>query len=427
MEYSGTPFFMPIGYALKNQTADYQYMIKHYQFILSELPIFAALINIQKSKKKKNMSIRKRMNVLFGTLLLTGSLFSQNVCVSTPETSLVLSAPVGGELKHVYYGDKLSEVDLQNINLTGTPDMPAYPVYGLNCPGESALAVKHADGNMTLQMEIVQVKTSKEGNAEITAIELKDKVYPFYVNVYYKAYQDADVIETWTEIRHQEKKPVILNQFASAFLPIRRGNVWLSHLYGSWANEGRLCQEALEPGMKVIKNKDGVRNSHTSHAEVMFSLDGKPQENTGCVIGAALCYSGNYKLRIDTHDDEYHRFFAGINEENSAYSLKKDEIFRTPELALTYSNEGLSGSSRNFHRWARLHKLAHGTVPRKILLNSWEGVYFDVNQTGMDQMMSDIASMGGELFVMDDGWFGDKYPRKNDSSSLGDWVVGNKI
>ena len=415
-------------YALENQTTDYQYMIKHYQFILSELPIFAALINIQKSKKKKNMSIRKRMNVLFGTLLLTGSLFSQNVCVSTPETSLVLSAPVGGELKHVYYGDKLSEVDLQNINLTGTPDMPAYPVYGLNCPGESALAVKHADGNMTLQMEIVQVKTSKEGNAEITAIELKDKVYPFYVNVYYKAYQDADVIETWTEIRHQEKKPVLLNQFASAFLPIRRGDVWLSHLYGSWANEGRLCQEALEPGMKVIKNKDGVRNSHTSHAEVMFSLDGKPQENTGCVIGAALCYSGNYKLRIDTHDDEYHRFFAGINEENSAYSLKKDEIFRTPELALTYSNEGLSGSSRNFHRWARLHKLAHDTIPRKILLNSWEGVYFDINQTGMDQMMNDIASMGGELFVMDDGWFGDKYPRKNDSSSLGDWVVDkNKL
>lgn len=374
------------------------------------------------------MSIRKRMNVLFGALLLTGSLFSQNVCVSTPKTSLVLSAPTGSELKHVYYGNKLTETDLQNIELAGTSDMPAYPVYGLNCPGESALAVKHGDGNMSLQMEVVEVKTEKAGNAEVTIIEMKDKVYPFYVSVYYKAYQDADVIETWTEIRHQEKKPVELNQFASAFLPVRRGDVWLSHLYGSWANEGRLSQEPLEPGMKVIKNRDGVRNSHTSHAEIMFSLDGKPQENTGNVIGAALCYSGNYKLRIDTHDDEYHRFFAGINEENSAYSLKKDEVFRTPELALTYSNEGLSGSSRNFHRWARLHKLAHGTVPRKILLNSWEGVYFDINQTGMDQMMNDIASMGGELFVMDDGWFGDKYPRKNDSSSLGDWVVDkNKL
>ena len=70
----------------------------------------------------------------------------------------------------------------------------------------------------------------------------------------------------------------------------------------------------------------------------------------------------------------------------------------------------------------------HGDKERKILLNSWEGVYFDINQEGMDQMMADIASMGGELFVMDDGWFGNKYPRKTDNSSLGDWVVDkNKL
>ena len=174
------------------------------------------------------------------------------------------------------------------------------------------------------------------------------------------------------------------------------------------------------------RNKDGVRNSHTAHAEVMFSLDGKPQENTGNVIGAALCYSGNYKLRIDTDDSEYHHFYAGINEDNSSYNLPKGEVFRTPELALTYSKEGLSGSSRNFHRWARIYKLAHGTSLRKILLNSWEGVYFDINEQGMDQMMSDIESMGGELFVMDDGWFGDKFPRKSDNSSLGDWKVDKR-
>ncbi len=373
------------------------------------------------------MNLKKRMNLLLGALLLVGSLPAQNVCVSTPKTSLVLSAPVGGELKYLYYGNRLSETDLQNIEAVEATKT-AYPVYGLSCPTEVALAVKHPDGNMTLQLEVVKVTTGNENNAVKTIIELKDKVYSFFVNVCYRAWQDADVIETWTEISHQEKKPVVLSQFASAYLPIRRGNVWMSHLYGSWANEGRLIQEPLEPGMKVIKNKDGVRNSHTAHAEVMFSLDGKPQENEGTVIGAALCYSGNYKLRIDTHDDEFHHFFAGINEENSAYTLKKDELFRTPELALTYSDEGLSGSSRNFHRWARLHKLAHGTTPRKILLNSWEGVYFDINQQGMGQMMNDIASMGGELFVMDDGWFGDKYPRKNDSSSLGDWVVDkNKL
>lgn len=360
------------------------------------------------------------------SILATNTLFAQNICISTPNTSLVLKAQKGGELKYLYYGNKLSETDFENIEQAGNCNHNAYPVYGMNCPGEVALSVKHADGNMSTQMSVVDVDTYKDEQTTVTSIKLKDNVYPFYVDVYYKAYSDVDMIETWTEISHTEKKPVLLTQYSSAYLPIRRGNVWLSHLYGSWANEGQLAQEQLEPGMTVIKNKDGVRNSHTSHSEVMFSLDGKPQENKGRVIGAALCYTGNYKLRIDTDDSDYHQFYAGINEENSLYSLDKKEVFKTPALAITYSNEGLSGASRNFHKWGRMYKLAHGDKERDILLNSWEGVYFDINQKGMDQMMEDISSMGGELFVMDDGWFGDKYPRNNDSSSLGDWVVDEK-
>lgn len=360
---------------------------------------------------------------LFGT-----SITAQTICISTTNSSLVIDAPTGGELKHLYYGSKLTEVDLKNITYTSNTNLSGYPTYGMNCPTESALSVKHADGNMSTQMEVINVSTDKKEQTIITTVHLKDKVYPFFVDIYYKAYQDVDIIETWTEISHNEKKPITLNQFASAYLPIRRGNVWLTSLYGSWANEGKVCQEPLEPGMKIIKNKDGVRNSHTAHAEIIFSLDGKPEENRGRVIGAALCYTGNYKLRIDTDDSEFHHFYAGINEENSAYKLPKSEVFKTPILALTYSDEGLSGTSRNFHKWGRTYKLAHGNTVRDILLNSWEGVYFDINQEGMNQMMNDIASMGGELFVMDDGWFGNKYPRKSDNSSLGDWTVDkNKL
>ena len=371
---------------------------------------------------------KARTFLLAGAALLASGVWAQGqpVCLSTPETSLVIDAPQGGELKYVYYGAKLDDADLSQIDAVRTCNHAAYPVYGMNTPAEVALSVRHADGNMSTQMVIESVATTKADNTQEVTVRLKDKVYPFYVNVCYRAYQDVDIIETWTEITNEEKKPVVLNQFASAYLPIRRGNVWLSSLYGSWANEGRLVQEPLEPGMKIIKNKDGVRNSHTAHAEVMFSLDGRPQENEGRTIGAALCYTGNYKLRVDTDDSDYHQFFAGINEENSQYQLEKGETFTTPVLALTYSDEGLSGASRNFHRWGRTYKLAHGNVPRKILLNSWEGVYFDINQQGMEQMMADIESMGGELFVMDDGWFGDKYPRKNDSSSLGDWVVDTR-
>ena len=350
------------------------------------------------------------------------------VHISTSRTSLVLDASEGQKLMMLYYGDRLSEDDVRNLKAAGAFNAEAYPAYGMSGASETALAVTHSDGNMSTDLIVDNVEISDKDGGKLAKICLKDKVYPFYVNVCYRTYPDSEVIETWSEIENREKKPVVLTEFYSGFLPLRRGDVWISHLYGSWANEAKLAQEPLMPGMKVIKNKDGVRNSHTAHSEVMFSLDGKPMENSGRVIGAALCYSGNYELKVDTDDSEYHRFFAGINPDNSSYRLASKEVFKTPELALTYSDEGMSGVSRNFHRWGRNHRIAHGDVPRKILLNSWEGVYFDINEAGMDQMMGDIASMGGELFVMDDGWFGVKYPRLTDNCALGDWGVDrNKL
>ena len=353
---------------------------------------------------------------------------SAQIRIATPNTEMVLKAEQGKTLQIQYFGARLSDADLANLQAAGVPNHNAYQPYGFNCASEPAFAATHCDGNMSTVLTVESVSKTEEPAAEVTRIRLKDTVYPLYVTVCYRAYNDVDMIETWTEIENLEKKSVTLTRFDSGYLPVRVGDVWLSHIHGTWAAEGRLVQEPLERGMRVIKNKDGTRNAHTDHSEVMFSLDGKPQENSGRVIGAALCYSGNYELRIDTKDTDYHEFFAGINPDNSAYILAPKEVFKTPELALTYSDEGLSGASRNFHRWGRKYKLAHGDKERKILLNSWEGVYFDINEPGMDQMMGDIASMGGELFVMDDGWFGVKYPRLTDNCALGDWDVDkNKL
>ncbi len=356
-----------------------------------------------------------------GMLALAFSAAAETVHISTPNTSLVLDATKGEQPNFLYYGNSLSGSDLQNLKDAGTPQLNAYPVYGLWPANEAAFAAVHSDGNMTLDMVIDNVSVTKNADGgETTTITITDKVYPFSIDLNYRTFPGLDVIETWTEASHQEKGNVKLTRFMSGYLPIRRSDVHVSQLYGTWANEGRVEEAPLPHGVKMIKNKDGARNSHTAHAEVMISLDGKGNEKDGRVIGAALCYGGNYKLMFDTDDTDYHHFFAGINEENSSYNLKKGEKFTTPPLALTYSEEGLGGVSRNFHKWGRDTRLAHGNEPRKILLNSWEGVYFDINEPGMQQMMTDIAGMGGELFVMDDGWFGQKYPRKNDSTSLGD-------
>ena len=366
----------------------------------------------------------KSMALLMLTMAMPA--MADQVTVNTQGVSLVLDVENGQPAKYLYFGARLDERDKANLSVTANGRMDVYPAYGLNTPAESALALRHADGNMSTALVATGYDSRQEANATVTVIHLKDAVYPVKVDLCYRAYKDVDLIEAWSEITNEEKGTVTLTTFASAMLPIRRGNVWMSHLSGTWASEGYVNNELLTPGKFVIRNADGTRNSHTDHAEVMFSLDGKGQENVGRVIGAALVYGGNYKLKAVTDDTDYHYFFAGINEENSEYHLRKGETFKTPALALTFSNEGLSGASRNFHKWGRKYVLAHGSQLRDILLNSWEGVYFDINQQGMDQMMADIASMGGELFVMDDGWFGTKYQRNSDNCALGDWEVDRK-
>ena len=376
----------------------------------------------------------KRAATIFTFILLSAGVFAQVrtdgpvVAIDTKGMTVLLEARGGEPLRYLYIGERLDSADVGAVPAAGAIRMDAYPAYGQGNIRSDALAVTHWDGNMSTEMAVSSVSIENSEDASTACILLKDRIYDFYVKVFYKAFLDADMVETWTELTSMEKKPVLLRRFDSAFLPLRTGNVWASHLYGSWANEGRLVQEPLERGTLLIENKDGVRNSQTSHSEIMFSLDGKPLENAGTVLGAALCYSGNFRLEVVTDDSDYHKFYAGICPDNSSVSLGRGESFRTPELAFTVSGEGLGGASRNFHDWARAHRLAHGDRERKILLNSWEGVYFDVNESGMAEMMSEIAGMGGELFVMDDGWFGEKYPRVRDRSSLGDWKVDrNKL
>ena len=345
------------------------------------------------------------------------------VNISTANNTLLLDASEGAPLRFLYYGDKVPDSDVAEVVASASTPLDAYPVYGMCANRETAMSVTHPDGNMTLDMGVTGVERRNAGNGGETVVKMADKYYPFDINVHYRTYDGSDVIETWVEAVNRGKGIVVLNEFSSAYLPVRYGNVYLTSFYGTWANESRVEEAPLVHGMKVIKNKDGVRNTHTAQPNVMFSLDGAPAENTGRTIGAALCYGGNYSLRIDTDDSNYHHFFAGINKDNSAYRLAKGETFATPALALTYSDEGKSGVSRNFHRWARKYKVAHGEEPRKVLLNSWEGVYFDIKEQGMADMMADIASMGGELFVMDDGWFGS---RNHDGSGLGDWTANRE-
>ena len=355
--------------------------------------------------------------------VLSGDLSAKDYLISTPSTSLLITATPGEKSKYQYYGSRISENERQGIYDSRLAfGVESYPVFGVNTAGERAMAVTHADGNMSLDLVVEEVKQYTSEDGEITEIQMKDLVYPFVLKQIFKAYKGTDIISTWVEVENNGKKPVTLYRFASAFLPVQRGDNWMTHFHGFWGAESTMDEEKLTNGQKVISNKDGLVNTESDNPSFMLSMDGKPQEEHGQVLGGTLAWTGNYLIKMDVKNTKLN-ISAGINEETAHYVLDPKKTFVTPEFAMTYSTTGKGGVSRAFHRWAREYKLNRGNVPHDILLNSWEGVYFKVNQQGMDQMMESFSAMGGELFVMDDGWFGNKYPRNNATSSLGDWEV----
>lgn len=361
----------------------------------------------------------KRLKFFFLALMMSLAAHAGDIFVNTPKTTLMLSVNEGQTPRISYYGARLKTAQAREVYDAGALGGEAYPAFGRNSFDETALSVTHADGNMSTELAV----TGWRSDDRLTVITMKDRKYDFFVDLCYRSSEGSDIIETWTEIRNGEKKPVKMEQYASGVMTIRQEGAWLTHFHGAWGREAGMTEEPLTEGLKTIVNYDGVRTAMDDRAEVMLSLDGKPQENSGRVIGAALCWTGNYRLRIETRGKYRHTLLAGIDGLHTTYTLKPGETFTTPVLALTYSEEGKGGVSRAFHRWGRNGQLHNGTTLREILLNSWEGVYMNVNQEVCEQMMDGIKELGGELFVVDDGWFGRKYRRTQDDKALGDWVT----
>ncbi|MCM1108087.1 MAG: alpha-galactosidase [Clostridium sp.] len=347
--------------------------------------------------------------------------------LSADRSSLVVTTNDGGTAYYQYFGPKIEDRDIGGFfgiqsNYTGN----TLPLFGLYSSGEKAMAVEMPDGNMSLDLGMTDMQRTADEKGELLVLTFEDKVYPFTVRQFFRRYRDTEVFSTWTELNNRSKKGAMkLLTFASACIPLTRSDNYLTQFHGGWGCENGMSEERIPNGQCTISDKGGLRNAFSSNPGFMISQNGKSLENKGEVFGGNLLWSGNYKTRIIA-DNNSLSVISGINEETSSLTLKAGETFRTPEFVMTFSQEGKGGVSRAFHKWARKYGLAHGDKPRNILLNSWEGVYFNVNQEVMEQMMADIADLGGELFVMDDGWFGDKYPRDNDHTSLGDWTVCQK-
>lgn len=369
--------------------------------------------------------------------LVQQATFAQQVVIpiETKNNALVLQTDANKQVDIIYMGPKLADKSeynqvtamyRQSTDYTGVLNA-AYATAGTRNLFEPAIAVTHADGNNSLDLQYVRHESRKlDDNTSLLSVYLKDPVYNFEVTLYYKSWYNEDVTEQWSEIKHSEKGNVLLHKYASAGLYLKAGSYWLKQYHGDWAKEMQAEEARLTHGIKTLDSKLGARANLFQPPIFMVSLDKPATEDEGTVLYGSLEWSGNFRIDLELDNQDNLRIMAGINNYASTYTLKPGEVFTTPAFLSVLSTNGKGEASRKLHSWARNYKILDGKGNRLTLLNNWEATYFDFNEAKLKELLKDTRKLGVDLFLLDDGWFANKYPRNDDKAGLGDWQENKK-
>ncbi|MCX6206194.1 MAG: alpha-galactosidase [Bacteroidetes bacterium] len=370
--------------------------------------------------------------ILCSLFLLVGKLSSQLVSIPivTQNHAIVLQTDQKKRLNMVYFGKSLSnakeyanvtnEFKFNDDNAGFYPN--TYTPSGTWNLYEPAIQLTHADGNKSLELLYSDHSvTMIDANIELTKVVLKDPLYPIKVTLCYKVWKKENLFEQWSEIEHQEKGNIVLQKYASANLYFTNKDFYLTTFQGEYSKEMQPAETLLQQGIRSIDTKLGTRAMLTQTPNFIVSFGKPASENEGTVMIGQLAWSGNFKLDFEVDSYKNLRLIAGINPYASEYSLAPNQIFKTPSLIYSLSNQGTGEASRNLHNWARKYRILDGEGERLTLLNNWEATYFDFNEPKLTALFKDAKNLGVDMFLLDDGWFGNKYPRNGDNAGLGDW------
>lgn len=365
--------------------------------------------------------------VLFSLWSVSACMASDKVVrIGTNNVDLILKVDGNGRLYQSYFGEKLlNSGDIDNLPIIAE----AYITHGMEDYFEPAIRLTHNDGNPSLLLKYCDKQTlAMADGGECTTITLRDEKYPVEVKLNYTTYPDDDVITTNAVIVHREEKPIVITNYASSMLHLRANDYYLTDFSGDWAREVNMNESKLTFGKRVVDTKLGSRASMFCSPMFILSLDGRSAEQSGPTIMGTLAWTGNFRFTFEVDNRNQLRVISGINPYGSEYTLEANKEFVTPEFIFTYSPSGKGTASRNMHQWARHHRLKDGMGERLSLLNNWEATYFNFNEKELNNLFNEANKLGVDMFLLDDGWFGDKYPRNSDNAGLGDWCVNkNKL
>ncbi|MDO5411550.1 MAG: alpha-galactosidase [Lachnospiraceae bacterium] len=374
----------------------------------------------------------------------------------TKNTTYQMYVEQYGYLLHGYYGRRVADVKMEQLQnyydrgFSGNPNQAGkdrlfsldtaaqeYTSCGIGDYRVSSCGVINRDGSTAADLRYVGYKiyegkyaipglpAAYDNNDECETLEvtLEDPYTGLRVVLYYAVFEAQDIITRNVRFENAGVDTLTLNRAMSVCLDMQPGDWDVMHFHGRHCME-RQPERLRQPhGITRISSKRGT----SSHQHNPFVILASPEatETNGDCYGAMLVYSGDFAAEIEMDQFNQTRLVMGINSETFSWQLESGASFETPEVLLGFTHEGFSALSGMYHRFIR-NNICRGkykNTRRPVLVNNWEGTYFDFNQEKLIAIAEEASSLGIELFVLDDGWFG---KRDDDYSGLGDWYVNEK-
>ena len=371
------------------------------------------------------------------------------------QISYLIELEAYGLVSHLYYGKRLNdyhgiaryprlhrdfEVELAE-DLSDARDysigtlLQEYSGFNRGDFRQPAIILQHEDGSTVTDFRYQRYEVTKglapldglpnahvenEQDALTLKIYLRDDLKELTLCLHYTIFVHSPIVWRFATLVNEGAQTSIIQKMSSMQLDLPPQLAELIQLNGTWGRERMLEREPIHHGIKLFDSKRGTSSHHQTPFMALVAKDTTEQQ--GEALGVNLVYSGSHEMSVEM--DPYHqlRLHAGIQSQGFSWRLAPGEQFTTPAVALCYSDAGLNGMSQAYHAFLQEHIIPSRwrSAERPVLLNNWEGTYFDFNEAKLTALIDEAAKLGIELFVLDDGWFG---KRDSDTTSLGDWFV----
>lgn len=329
-----------------------------------------------------------------------------------------------------WFGERLeAEVDAEMLahhddsahafaTLDARAPLSLFPQTSTGFMGSASLIGHHQSAGRAINF----IRTSAEQTGQVLSIVLEDQQNGLELTQRIALDHNSDVATFSTSLKNTGAENYTVDWLASATLPLPNHFTQCISQHGRWGLEHQSHSRAIGPGRIDISNQRG-RTGH-EHVPNLICASDDLSVDSGEAVFVHLGWSGNYSFRVERLHDGTAYLQAGVLLNPGEEVLAPGQRLDCPDVYFT-KGLGLNQCTQRFHQFARQNILPTWTrKTRPIHANSWEAMYFDLNDQDLNSLIDAAARIGAERFILDDGWF---INRRDDTAGLGDWTVDRTV